>query len=76
MADVDKQNVAAGAAGNESVGSLDALTKVAQLHESGVIERLDLVKGVTIGKGKRQIANTPQCRTPWNQKEAWADASQ
>ncbi len=50
MADVDKQNVAAGAAGNESVGSLDALTKVAQLHESGVIERLDLVKGVNLAK--------------------------
>ncbi len=44
MADVDEQNVAAGAAGHESVGALNALAKVSELHKSGVVEGLDLNK--------------------------------
>ncbi len=44
MADVDEQHVAADAAGYESVGARDAFTKVTELNESGVIERLNLAK--------------------------------
>ena len=54
MADVDEQNVAEGAAGYESVASLDALAKVTEFHESGVVERLDLGKALAVATAKKQ----------------------
>jgi hypothetical protein len=76
VADVDEQNVAEGAAGYESVASLDALAKVTEFHESGVIERLDLGKALAVATAKNnKRADAPQCRTQWIQRAAWADAS-
>ena len=44
VANVDEKYVAPGAAGNESVGACDALTKVTELDKSGVVKRLNLAK--------------------------------
>jgi hypothetical protein len=77
VTEVYEQSVAAGAAGNESVGTLDALTKFTKLYESGVVERLNLGEGVKNSADGRDVrASAPLCRTQWTQREARADAFQ
>jgi hypothetical protein len=78
VADIDEQHMAAGAAGYESVRASDTLAKVAELHESGVVEGLDLDKRYRMAAGKHiyKSRNAPQYRTRWIQTGARADASQ
>ena len=68
MADVDEQTVAGGAAGYESVASLDALAQVTELHESGVIERLDLEQA--LARAARQTNSTQHACNAHNNTRA------